>query len=285
MTRRALGRGLSALLPDSFKQSDDLLEIEIDLIKPGAHQPRTHFREDRLQELAQSIRANGIVQPLVVRRRGPYYEIIAGERRWRAAQIAGLTKVPTIVRDVPDEKVLELALIENIQRQELNPMEEARAYQSLVNDLGLTQEEVAQRVGRERSSVTNYLRLLKLPPRIQNWVEEEQITMGHARALLAIEASEEQERLALQIIERKLSVRETEREIRRLVSGVKTESANQPANKTDANTRAAEERLKQRLGTQVRIVRKGEGGKIEIDFYSEVDLNRIYSLLMGRTTG
>src|ERR687883_22227 len=220
MTRRVLGRGLSALLSDSTAAaSEDFLEIDIDLIEPSSAQPRTHFDEGRLEELAQSIRSNGIVQPILVRRRGARYQLIAGERRWRAAQRAGLQRIPAVVREVPDDKLLELALIENIQRQELNAIEEAHAYKRLIETLDLTQEVVAQRVGRDRSFVTNYLRLLRLPEDIQHLVEEGKLSTGHARALLGVDDPDIQRRVARNIIEHTLSVRETERAIKRVVEG------------------------------------------------------------------
>src|SRR3712207_132796 len=210
MTRRVLGRGLSALLSDiPVAASEEMLDIDIDLIEPNSLQPRTSFDEERLEQLAQSIRSNGIIQPIVVRRLGgTQYQLIAGERRWRAAQRAGLQRIPAIVRDIPDDKILELALIENIQRQELNAIEEAHAYKRLIETLGLTQEVIAQRVGRDRTFITNYLRLLRLPEDIQQLVEENQISMGHARALLGIDDIDKQRGLAANIVEHNLSVRE-----------------------------------------------------------------------------
>jgi ParB family chromosome partitioning protein len=288
MSRKALGRGLNALFPGSAataEQEDVLLDVDLDLLEPNPDQPRTTFRDARIEDLAQSIRANGIVQPLVVRKRGDRYQIIAGERRWRAAQRAGLEKVPVVVRDIPDERVLELSLIENIQREELNPIEEANAYRRLIDGLGVTQEEIARRVGRERSSVTNYLRLLKLPEEIQQWVEEDRLSMGHARALLSLESVEAQRRLAMDIIERGLSVRETERTIKRVHDGAGPRDV-QPrptgvAQKVDANVRAAEEKLSRRLGTKVKIHMLQQGGRMEIFFYSDLELDSIYGTIMG----
>ena len=283
MTRRVLGRGLSALLSDTAPTtSEELLEIDIDLIEPSPAQPRTHFDEERLEELAQSIRSNGIVQPLLVRRRGARYQLVAGERRWRAAQRAGLQRVPAVVRSIPDDKLLELALIENIQRQELNAIEEAHAYKRLIETLGLTQETVAQRVGRDRSFVTNYLRLLRLPEDIQRLVEEEKLSMGHARALLGVDDADIQRRVARNIIDQSLSVRETERAIKRIIAGASPATATMPPPKRDdANIRAAENKLRRRLGTQVRVLpsQTGAGGKIEIEYYNDSDLDRLYQLL------
>lgn len=274
---------MSALLSDTAATpSEDLLEIDIDLIDPSPAQPRTHFDEARLEGLAQSIRSNGIVQPLLVRRRGARYQLIAGERRWRAAQRAGLERVPAVVREIPDDKLLELALIENIQRQELNAIEEAHAYKRLIETLGLTQELVAQRVGRDRSFVTNYLRLLRLPSDIQTLLEEEKISTGHARALLGVDDVDIQRRVAQSIVEQSLSVRETEKAIKRIITGVSPVAATiREAKADDANIRAAENKLRRRFGTQVRIMpsQKGEGGKIEIEYYNDSDLDRVYQLL------
>ena len=283
MTRKALGRGLGALISDTPLHSDkeSLQELDIESIKTNLFQPRTHFDAKALDELAASIKENGIIQPVVVRRVEDHYELIAGERRWRAAQRAGLYKIPAVIRDVPEDRLLEIALIENIQREELNPIEEAKAYQRLTTDLLLTQEEVARRVGKERSSVANYLRLLKLPKEIQTWVEEEKLSMGHARALLGVNFAEDQIKLAASIIDRDLSVRETERNVKRLTQ---TKDVKPSAAKTamDPNVKAAEDKLCQHLATKVRIVRSGDKGKIEVDFYSAMDLDRVYNLILGR---
>ncbi len=277
---------MGALLsePPKNNSSEDFIEIDLDLIEPNVMQPRRRFDDQKLEELAQSIRSNGVVQPLLVRRVGNRYQLIAGERRWRASQLAGIQKVPAVVKDIPDDKLLELALIENIQRQELNPIEEAQAYKRLMDSLGLTQEGVALRVGRDRSFITNHLRLLRLPEDIQQYVEDEKISSGHARALLGVDDADIQRRVAKSVIEHGLSVRETERAMRRVIAGNSTSVAIAPAVKqTDPNVRAAETRLRRRLGTQVRVVpnMKGNGGKLEIEYYSETDLDRVYQLLMG----
>lgn len=256
----------------------------MDLIEPNEAQPRTRFDEAQLEELAQSIRANGIVQPLLVRRRGGRYQLVAGERRWRAAQRAGLQRVPAVVRDIPDDKMLELALIENIQRQELNAIEEAYAYKRLIETLGLTQEMVAQRVGRDRTFITNYLRLLRLPDDVQRFVEESKLTMGHARALLGVDDPDIQRRIARSVMEQGLSVRETERTVKRIITGTPTAVATQVQQRSnDANVRAAEAKLRRRFSTQVRVSpnQAGEGGKIEIEYYNESDLDRLYKLLIN----
>lgn len=286
MSRKVLGRGLSALITEdtSNKQDEELLEIDLDLIEPNSEQPRTRFMEANLDELAQSIKANGVVQPILVRRRGSKYQIVAGERRWRASQIAGLQKIPAIVKEVADEKLLEIALIENIQRQELNAIEEAKAYKKLIETIGLTQEMLAERVGKNRTVITTFLRLLKLPNDVQKLVEEEKITAGHGRALLMIDDADKQRNIARTIMEMSLSVRETEKAVKRL-----TKNNNQPIEKqevnakVDANIKAAETKLRRRFATQVNIVPdgKGTGGKIGLEYYSESDLDRIFQLMMG----
>ena len=283
MTRKALGRGLGALISDTPLQSEkeSLQELDIEQIKPNLFQPRTNFDAKALDELAASIKENGIIQPVVVRRVDDHYELIAGERRWRAAQRAGLYKIPAVIRDVPEERLLEIALIENIQREELNPIEEAKAYHRLTTDLLLTQEEVARRVGKERSSVANYLRLLKLPKEIQTWVEQEKLSMGHARALLGVNFAEDQIKLATTIIDRDLSVRETEKSVKRLTQA-KEEKPSATKAVMDPNVKAAEDKLCQHLATKVRIVKSGDKGRIEVDFYSNLDLDRLYSLILGR---
>lgn len=283
MTRKALGRGLSALLSDTLAQGDELLDIDIDLIDPNPDQPRSRFDETRLEELAQSIRTNGLVQPILLRRiQGARYQIVAGERRWRAAQRAGLHKVSAIVREIPDARLLELALIENIQRQELNPIEEALAFQKLIRDLGLTQDEVAKRVGKDRSSVANYLRLLKLSAQIQRMIEDGSISMGHARALLAIDSEDLQLKLANEIVTGKLSVRDIEHRVKKLSEEPKIRESS-TAVENDANIRAAELKLKRHFGTQVKIHLGQSKGKIEIDFSSMSELDRIYSIIMRKS--
>ena len=285
MSRKVLGRGLSALLGEEsqISLSGEFLEIDLDLIEPNAEQPRTRFTEENLENLAQSIRANGIVQPIVLRRKGSRFQLIAGERRWRAAQRAGLQKIPAIIKDVSDEKLLELALVENIQRQELNAIEEAKAYRKLIDKIGLTQEIIAERVGKGRTVITTFLRLLKLPDGIQNLVEEEKISAGHARVLLMIDDPNTQRQVAKSIIEMTLSVRETEKVVKRINRG-EPQNVNKKAVivNIDANTKAAETKLKRYLGTQLQISPdgKGTGGKIEIEYYSESDLDRIYRLIL-----
>lgn len=285
MTRKALGRGLNALLSadKSVSSSEEAFQIDIALIEPSPVQPRTRFEEDALRGLAESIRENGLVQPVVVRRQGARYELVAGERRWRAAQLAGLERIPAVVRDVPDDKLLELALIENIQREDLNAIEEALAYQSLIEATGLTQEVLAQRVGRDRSYITNYLRLLRLPDDLQRLVQDGKLSTGHARTLLGATDVALQRRLARKIIEKGLSVRETERLIRQQVGGSGVSKMASKKRPEDPNVKAAEAKLRRKLGTRVSILGNtaGVGGRIEIEYYSSQDLDRFYSLLMA----
>ncbi|MFV0388113.1 MAG: ParB/RepB/Spo0J family partition protein [Pyrinomonadaceae bacterium] len=292
MSRKALGRGIGALISNDdsvtgvANDNRSFFELDIDLISPNANQPRTKFPEAELEELTQSIRANGIVQPIVVRKIGKQYEIVAGERRWRAAQRAELTKIPSVVREVSDDKLLELALIENIQRQELNPIEESKAYQKLLEAHGLTQEEVATRVGKTRTFIANYLRLLKLPEQVTDLVESSKLSVGHARALLALEEKSAQNELAKEIISKSLSVRETERTVNKILKRGKvakqTESGSNNAVPKDPNVKRAESKLRRLYATQVRISTPGKGksGTIELEFYGDADLDRIYKLLM-----
>ena len=281
MNRKALGRGLGALLSSdkTIDLGSEPTEVDVDAVVPGPMQPRTHFDEGGLEGLADSIRSHGIVQPLLVRRQGERYELIAGERRWRAAKLAGLTKVPVVVRDVADKDLLEIALIENIQRENLNAIEEAQAYKRLIETVGLTQEELAARVGRDRSYITNYLRLLKLPDDLQQLVVEGRLSTGHARTILGLSHVDLQRRVARQVIDGGLSVRATEHLVRKAVEGAPAKTAST----VDPNIRAAETKLRRALGTQVRIIQlRGDGqGKVEISFFSNQDLDRIYNLLLS----
>ena len=280
MNRKALGRGLGALL--SSDSTIDLgaepSEVDLDSIVPGPMQPRTHFDEAALESLAESIRSHGIVQPLLVRRKGDRYELVAGERRWRAAKLAGITRVPVVVKEVPDESLLEIALIENIQRENLNPIEEAQAYRKLIDTVGLTQESLASRVGRDRSYITNYLRLLKLTDDVQQLVKEGRLSTGHARALLALNHPDLQRRVARQVIDGGLSVRVTEQLVQK---ASEEKPARRPPLPIDPNIKAAETKLRRALGTQVKILQAADGkGKLEISFFNTRDLDRIYNLLV-----
>jgi ParB family chromosome partitioning protein len=280
--RPALGRGLSALIPDrpaAPPPSARTLEVDTDLLTPNPYQPRTSMDEGRIDELARSIRANGIIQPIVVRKAASGYEIIAGERRWRASQRAGLLKVPIVVRDTPDDQLLAAALIENIQREDLNPMEEAAAYRRLMDELHLTQERVADAVGKDRSSIANFVRLLKLPHEMKESVASGALAMGHARALLGLPDEASQLRLGREVVAKQLSVRETEVLVKKAL-----EPAAEPEEpQKDVHTRVAEDKLRFALGTRVRIVRKRKGGRIEIDFGTEDELQRLYEHLTERT--
>jgi ParB family chromosome partitioning protein len=280
--RPALGRGLSALIPAAPPPPPPTefyrpQELDIDLLTPNPQQPRTYIEEQRLQELAQSIRVNGVIQPILVRRVGTGYEIVAGERRWRAAQRAGLLKVPVTVRDVPDERLLQVALIENIQREDLNAIEEAQAYKRLAEDHQMSQEAIAAAVGKDRATIANYVRLLRLPPEVRNDLSSNALSMGHARALLALPDEGGQRRVAREIVARGLSVRDTEALIRRETAP----PAASPTPLIDPNTRAAEDRLKLALGTRVRIIRRGQGGRIEVDFTNEPELQRLFDQLVS----
>ena len=279
--RPALGKGLSALIPDAPEPRLSSIEVDIDRLAPNEFQPRGRVDQTRLEELARSIKSNGVIQPVIVRRLGDRFQIIAGERRWRAAQIAGLLRVPVVVRDVApgqERSLLETALIENIQRENLNPIEEARAYRRLSDQFQLTQEEIAAAVGKDRATVANIVRLLKLPEDVRTEVASGTLSMGHARALLALPTEADQRRTARDVIARDLSVRETESLVGKIAKGV----APAPPKPVDVHTRAAEERLRLALGTRVRIVRQGTRGRIEIDFGSEEELIRIYEQLTER---
>jgi ParB family chromosome partitioning protein len=254
---------------------ESLVDIPIDQIEVNPNQPRKVFDFTALDELAASIKSSGVIQPIIVRRVSGFYQLIAGERRWRAARQAGLDRIPAIVRDATDAQSIELALVENLLREDLNPIETAQAYQKLLAEFGWTQEELAQRIGKDRTSIANGLRLLRLPEDIQADLRSGRLTMGHARALLALTDDSAQRRLAREVVSRGLSVRETEALVRR----ESTPAVAPPPRKVDPNTRAAEDRLKLALGTRVRIVRKGTAGRIEIDFGNENELQRLFEVL------
>jgi len=287
--RPALGRGLSALIPDSLTTpsapaaaaaTDRPHEIDTDLLRPNKFQPRTHLDEERIDELARSIKSNGVIQPIVVRARGAEYEIVAGERRWRAAQRAGLLKVPIVVRDVPDDRLLAVALIENIQREDLNPIETAIAFDRLGKELNLNAEEVGVRTGKDRSTVLNFTRLLQLPSDLQQLVAERRLSHGHARALLTLSNVEVQREVAEKAVGQGWSVRQTERVTQKLVTARQPKRVDEVA--MDPNVKAALMELQRVLGTRVRIIEKPrKGGRIEIEYYSSEDLDRIYSTIVG----
>ena len=281
--RKALGKGLSALIPEPEVPSavaSAAAEVPIGALDPNPFQPRSAMDPTRLAELAASIRESGIVQPILVRPRGERYQIVAGERRFRAAQAAGLATVPVTVRDVADEHLLELALVENIQREELNPIEEAQAFHRLQDEFHLTQEEIARRVGRDRSTVANTLRLLRLPRELREMVATSRLDAGHARALLALDRAEDQLALGREAARRGLSVREVEARVARMRAPRHAGAA-----RRDPNTRAAEERLRAALGARVEITRRGKGGQIRVLFAGEGELNRLFDLLVRAGRG
>lgn len=280
--KAALGRGLSALLPgrDDAVPRGTVREVEIDRLAPGRFQPRRDFHEQPLAELSASILEHGIVQPIVVVARGEKFEIVAGERRWRAAREAGLTRVPIVVRERATERdLLEISLVENLQREDLNPLEAAAAYLRLKDEFHLTQEEVAKRVGKDRATVANAMRLLKLPASVREKIRAGELSAGHARALAALASADDQERLADEILRRALSVRQTEKRIAALASPARVKREH----RRDPFTRDAEERLARRLGTRVRIVRRRRGGRIEIVFGSEEELIGLFERLAGKS--
>lgn len=280
MKKKVLGRGLEALIPETKPEENPPSEIDIDRIVPNPNQPRLAVDEASLEGLAASIRENGILQPVLVRPFGKGYQLIAGERRLSAAQRAGLLKIPAVIRDVPDERLLELALVENIQREPLNPIEEAQAYQHLMDVTNGTQEKISERLGKDRSTIANAIRLLKLPPSVRLLIAEGKLSPGHARALLASNAGpSEMTKIAAVIIEKDWSVRETERWAKK-----RTKSPRSPKNQ-DPNEAAAADRLRMILGTRVEIcARSNNSGEIRIHYYGQEELMRIYAILTETTT-
>jgi ParB family transcriptional regulator, chromosome partitioning protein len=277
--KRGLGRGISALIPGPEQPEASSLEIALDDLEMNPLQPRKRFQDDALQDLAATIRAHGVLTPIVVRRAPGGYQVIAGERRVRAARLAGLARVPAVIRDGSDVQVLEMALVENLQREDLNPIEAAEAYQRLIADYGLTQEAVAERLGRDRSSVANLLRLLRLPKEIREDLAVGTLSEGHGRALLGLEKPADQLRLRGVVVKRRLTVRATEDLVRRLREA--TPAAKRKTAQPDANLAAIEDRLRTRLATKVRIQRAGQGGTMEIAFFSADDLTRLADLILG----
>lgn len=297
---RGLGKGLDSLIPDAVgeaktkKEADTQTDVsvkdekgepetilKITMVEPNRKQPRKNFDEDALQELADSIKQFGLIQPILVQDRKDHYEIIAGERRWRAAKIAGLKEVPVIIRDYSEQEIMEISLIENIQREDLNPIEEAQAYKRLLTEFNLKQDEVAERVSKSRAAVTNSIRLLKLDDRVQQMVIDDMISTGHARALLAVEDHEEQYTLAQKIFDEKLNVRDVEKLVKNLHKPVKPKKENDST--MDAIYQDIANKLKQKLSTKVTVTSKGDGGagKIEIEFYNHDDLDRLLDMIKG----
>ena len=294
--KKGLGKGLGNLIPESDKEAQKTKVVEkvvekkvivkepaetivkINEVEPNKNQPRRTFDEDALLELAESIKQHGVIQPLIVKKRDKYYEIIAGERRWRAAKMAGLKEIPVVIKDLSDQEIMEVALIENIQREDLNPIEEAQAYQRLIKEYNYKQDELAERVSKSRVAVTNSMRLLKLDERVQKMIIDDMISAGHARALLAITDSEKQYTIAMKVFDEKLSVRETEKLIKNLDKQVKPKVNTTPEN--DFIYRDIENKLKESMGTKVIIHNKDNNkGKIEIEYYSQDDFERIVNIL------
>jgi len=282
--RRGLGKGLEALIPvgDEKAEPPGILEVPVTAIRPNPHQPRARIRDQDLVELAASIEAHGVIQPLIVAREGGGYRLIAGERRWRAARMAGLPTVPVIVRDVAPHEMLEMALVENLQREDLNPLEEALAYQQLIEEFGLTHEEVARRVGKSRTAVTNTLRLLKAARPIQEALLAGKISEGHARALLALEREEAQAAALKAVLKKGLNVRQTEELVRRLAHAEPRRPAAPPR---PPELEAVEARLREVLGTRVRLSPGRKGGRLIIYYYSEEELESIYARIVGESEG
>lgn len=282
MRKPVLGKGLGILLEDVRLDEEIIREIEVEKIIPNPYQPRVHFDQGKLEELAASIREKGVLQPVVLRLSGSNYELVAGERRWRAAKMAGKKRIPAVVRDLNNQEMLQISLIENIQRQNLNPIEEARAYKLLISEFNLVQEDVAKQVGKNRSTVTNMLRLLNLPLEVQKLLEEERLSMGHARTLLALDTPLLQIEIAKRVIDRDLSVREVEK----IIQGIKKKNVSRETSKVffqDPLIVSYEERLMRSLGTKVKIhPTKNDRGTIEINYYSLEDFDRIFERLQGK---
>ncbi len=290
--RKALGKGLTALLPTRppVKSAESQLsdapgpatEIPIELIDANPHQARRVFRTDKLEELAQSIRSNGIIQPLVVRRKANRYQLVAGERRWRAAKLAGMTSLPAVIRDIADERLLEITLIENIQREDLNPIETAQAFDRLGKDLHLSHEQIGNRTGKDRTTITNLLRLLNLPADIQELVAERKLSTGHARCIVGLPGADLQREVAEKSVAKGWSVRELERVTQKMMENRQPKHVDEI--QLDPNVKAAIQEMERVLGTRVKIVEKAKkGGRIEIEYYSSDDLDRIYSAIVGPT--
>lgn len=286
--RKVLGKGLGALLPGRppvisiETRPEDAQSLPVDAIDPNPFQPRRLFHAERLEELAQSIRGNGIIQPLVVRKSGDRYQLVAGERRWRAAKLAGITHVPVVIRQIPDERLLEVTLVENIQREDLNPIETAIAFDRMMSELSLNAEEIGLRTGKDRTTIVNSLRLLQLPQDLQQLVAERRLSAGHARCLLSLPTADLQREVAERSVAQGWSVRQMERTTQRMVEGRKPKHVDEVD--TDPNVKAAVQELERVLGTKVRILEKAkQKGRIEIEYYSADDLDRIYTTIVGQS--
>lgn len=286
-SRKGLGKGLSALISENVNKNESesdkqtnangIIKLNINDIEPNREQPRKHFDEDALDELSESIKHYGILQPLLVQKNNNYYEIIAGERRWRAAKKAGINTVPVIIKGYSTQEILEISLIENIQREDLNPIEEAQAFKKLIDDFSLKQDDIAEKVSKSRSAIANSLRLLNLDEKIQQMITDEMISSGHARALLAITNKDMQIKIANKIFDEKLSVRETEKLVKSLLKISKNNNKNEV--KINPIYKSIEEKMKELLGTKVKITNKNKKGKIEIEYYSEEEFERIIDII------
>ena len=278
MQKKALGRGLQTLIPvGNAAGRDEIEDVPLSLVSPNPFQPRRVFDEAELEELANSVKTKGVLQPILVRKLGDGgFELIAGERRWRAAKLAGFKKIPAIIRPATDAEAMEMALIENLQRKDLNPMEAARAYQRLMKEFGLTQEAVSRTLGKERSSIANTVRLLALQSDVQTWVESDQLSWGHAKVLLAVSDPEQQVRLGRRAVTERLSVRDLERLVRPAHRAGRSESTCKGHRPSEI-----EERMSRRLGTKVRLIHGKTGGKIVVDYYSPADLERVIDMILG----
>jgi ParB family chromosome partitioning protein len=276
LSRQALGKGLRSLIPQSDTLNRNLVsQIEVDKITANPFQPRKHFDQEKLEELAESIKNHGVLEPIIVRRAGGEYQIVIGERRWRACQLAGLATVPAVVKELSDREMTEMALIENLQREDLNAIEEAEGYQILIDEFSLTQEEVARSVGRKRSSVANALRLLSLEPQIKQMVAEGRLSRGHAKVLLSVNPGKQRMSLAQKVVEEDLSVRQLEKLIQQKPKPGKDKACRDP------EVQMVQDELQRLLGTKVRVTYKRGKGKIEIEYYSDDELERIIELLRG----
>lgn len=286
--RRALGRGLGALLPNRQPVAalpapvpERVTEIDVEFIEPNPVQPRRVFETGPLRELAESIESHGIIQPLVVRKHEGRYQLIAGERRWRAAKLASLKKVPVVIREIPNEHLLEISLIENVQREDLNPMELASAFDRMARELNLSQDEIGERTRKDRTTISNAIRLLQLPEDLQQLVAERRLSPGHARCLLTLPSKALQREVAEKVVAQGWSVRQTERLTKKMTEGRETKSVEEA--QADPNVKAAIQELERILGTRVNIVEKNHRGRIEIEYYSPEDLDRIYTTIVGNT--
>jgi ParB family chromosome partitioning protein len=282
MTKKRLGRGLEALIPLDTSDAEGVVEVKINKIRPNQFQPRRSFDEEKLGELAESIREHGVIQPIVIRKKGEVYEIVAGERRWRASQRVGLTSIPAVIKEYDDTEMMQIALIENLQREDLNPIEEAMAYRQLMDEFNFTQEMLSQKIGKSRSVIANSVRLLTLPEELQQMISNSLLSSGHARALVAIGDPEKQLKMAREIINNGLTVRDVEKKAKEEQKAVKIRFKSSRGLKESPFVLEVEEKLKRSLGTKVKIKSGPKKGKIEIEFYNDTDLDRIVGTILNK---